>query len=87
MVRPSTTVIVLVLFSKFTTQLGGIGTVFVVIGSIMTHRSNYDRVLRRGNHKQSTRRVIIQIVVGVGMILFGILLLYQSLTLQLPGAV
>lgn len=87
MLGSRTTVIVLSLFSNFIVRLGGIGILLVAVGSLIVHRSDPVRVLRRSTHKQPTRRAVIQIIVGVGMVLCGVLLIYQSFTIQLPGAV
>lgn len=59
----------------------------VVVGSLIVSRSDPVRVLRRSNHTQTTRKGIIKIIVGAGIVLFGVLLLFESLTFQLPGAV
>lgn len=75
----------LTLFVNFIERMGGIGLLIVVVGSIIISRSNPSQVLEIDDYKQPTIKMIIQIIVGAGLVLFGIYVIYESLTLQLPG--
>lgn len=84
MLRLGKIIIDLTLFANFMERMGGIGVLILIVGGIIISWSNMLQILGNNNCKQSAIRLTIQLIVGAGMVLFGIYVIYESLTLQLP---
>ncbi len=85
MTEPTGYLTALGLYLNFIERMGGIGLIITSLGSFIVYRSNVVQIVENRNDEQLTTRTAIQIITGGIIMIFGIYMIYRSLTLQLPG--
>lgn len=73
------------IFSNFIERLTAIGFVILIVGITIVFVSIRQLMHINESTKKSLRWKAIQIFIGLGLSLYGLWLVYQSATLNLPG--